>query len=46
MKYWDQLSIQFMTEESDFETEESTVILTHKLEWRSQSMLDKFYTAT
>ena len=37
MKYWEKISIQYMTEESD--DDESGSIVTHKLLWRSPSML-------
>ena len=38
LRYWENLTVQYMTEESDME-DDSGVIVTHKLPWRSQSML-------
>ena len=37
MDYWKQLSIDFMTEESDFD-EDTCTIIRHELTWRSNSM--------
>ena len=37
MKYWEQLTLNFMTEESD-DMSDSNTIIEHKLTWRSQGM--------
>lgn len=36
MKFWKQLSINYMTEESD-DPSNNGALITHKLPWRSQS---------
>ena len=38
IEYWNQLNLQYMTEESDGDDEEGLkVLVVHKLKWRSQS---------
>ena len=37
MKYWKQLSVEFMSEESD-DPDDPSVIVIHPLCWRSDSM--------
>ena len=37
MKYWEQLSLSFMTEESDDENDPNCII-EHKLTWRSKGI--------
>ena len=36
MVYWKQLTLEYMTEESD-DPDDSSLIVEHKLQWRSQS---------
>ena len=36
MKHWNQLTLEYMTEESD-DPEDESVIIEHRLQWRSES---------
>ena len=38
LKHWNQLTLDYMTEESD-DPEDDSVIVEHRLQWRSESKL-------
>lgn len=42
LQYWDPLSLDYMTEESDDESDPSRII-EHKLPWRSTGMIFTFF---
>lgn len=37
MKYWNELTVEFMIEESDDDADTNTLVV-HQLQWRSKSM--------